>query len=590
MRIELVNKKTKEVTIFDNVRDMNNGEKLYYKFNINLTQIEDGEYTLSLFDEDENLVVTDTLCVGLFDATGLQYKKGENIYITTELDTKLEERTITLEEENKVTILPSEGFDGMSVVIVNAQPLYNAAYNQGSADTYENAYNIGYSQGNTDGYTTATEDAKARMSSINITSNGTYTNENGYNEVNVNVQGQIDFTVIGYDEQSNQDINDALNAPIQYSVQKLEEWNNKPEWEKENTSYLYQSDSSLVYAPKIDTAQVTNMEGMYNYCSNLKYVPILNTVNVWNMEGMFTGCGSLTNVSKFNTRNVTNMHTMFSYCTNLQSVPEFNTQNVTNMSSMFEYCQNLTKVSHFDTHNVTDFHMMFYYCSNLTEVPAFDISSAIDMHDMFRGTGVRYIVFSGNSSNCENMNATFADCYSLEKGPELDTSNCSNLDGMFYQCTSLTSIPYYNTSKCTNMTRMLSYTQIKTIPQLDMSKVTTVESMFEGCSSLESLPKLNWSSVENVSGVFGWDTNWNLTELGGFEGFKWDWDNYEGLYLCPYLTYESIMNVINNLYDFRAAGINSIIRTLRINPESMSKLSNNDIAVATAKGWALVSD
>ena len=34
MRIELQNKKTKEVITFDNISDLNNGEKLFYKFSI----------------------------------------------------------------------------------------------------------------------------------------------------------------------------------------------------------------------------------------------------------------------------------------------------------------------------------------------------------------------------------------------------------------------------------------------------------------------------------------------------------------------------------------------------------------------------
>lgn len=538
-KIVLENNKTKEVITYNDVADLNNGEKLFYKFPINATALEDGEYTLSLYevgDSEESLIVTDTLCVGNFNVSGLQYKNGEDIYIETKLDTKLEERNVRLEEV-KTTIIPNEGYDGMSVVVINAQPVYDAGYNQGNTEGYNN----GYQRGNEDGYIRGYEDTKGLMSSITIENNGTYTNENGYNEVNVNVQATIDFSVIGYNEQLNYKANNILLAPLSHSEVLYENWNNSED--KTSTSYLYSFDNEMVFAPNINTRQVTNMNGMFYGTNDLNLVPL------------------------------------------------YDTRFVEDMSCMFYGCSRLKECPHFDTSNVTNFAEMFYSCVSLEECPDFDTSSATDMNNMFRDCyNLRRIIFGRNTSKVTNMNAMFANCNNLEVAPDLDTSSCSNLDALLYYCYLITEIPHYNTSNCTDMTRMLSYTNIKTIPQLDMSKVTTVEGIFDGCNSLESLPLLDWGNVANTTNVFGWETKYNLTELGGFAGLKVDWAEYDGLYQCPMLTYESIINVINNLYDFRAAGINSVVRTLRLNLESMSKLSDADKAVAAAKGWILVSD
>ena len=70
---------------------------------------------------------------------------------------------------------------------------------------------------------------------------------------------------------------------------------------------------------------------------------------------------------------------------------------------------------------------------------------------------------------------------------------------------------------------------------------------------------------------------------------KISWSDSYGLYKTPKLTYQSIMNVINNLYDFRSNGDTTTTRTLRINPNTMSLLTDDDKALATSKGWVLTA-
>lgn len=66
---------------------------------------------------------------------------------------------------------------------------YERGYDEGFADGYTSGKADGYDEGYQSGYTTGIIDAKGDMISTSITENGTYTREEGFNSVEVNVQG-----------------------------------------------------------------------------------------------------------------------------------------------------------------------------------------------------------------------------------------------------------------------------------------------------------------------------------------------------------------------------------------------------------------
>ena len=298
----------------------------------------------------------------------------------------------------------------------------------------------------------------------------------------------LDFTVIGYDMTLTRELNDKFNADIQYSLQKANEWDgNSPIFQ------VFQGDNKLVYAPLVDTSNVTRMSSAFGGCTNLTTVPLFNTQNVTTFSFMFSNCTILTTVPLFDTSNVKEMNYMFQHCTNLTTVPLFNTQNVTTMSSMFDNCKSLTTVPLFDTQNVTLMNSMFNVCTSLT-----------------------------------------------------------------------------------------------TVPQFDTQNVASMTSMFSNCTALESLPLFNCSNLTSISLFFGFSEFKKLTTLGGFKDLKINWDEDYGLAKCPNLTYESVMNVINNLYDFRANGDETTTKKIKFHANSLALLSDDDKAIATNKGWILL--
>ena len=316
--------------------------------------------------------------------------------------------------------------------------------------------------------------------------------------------------------------------------------------------------------PILDLANATVINYFFSSCSALITIPLLNTSNVNSMNSMFSNCTKLESIPQLNTSKVTDMRNMFHYCTSLATIPLLNTSKVTNMQSMFNGCTNLKTIPPLNTSKVTHMSYMFNGCSNLTTIPQLD------------------------TSNVTNMNYMFSNCSKLESIPLLDTSKATNMEYMFNYCSSLITIPAINTSNVTNMYSIFnSCSKLTTIPQLDTSNVTNMNYMFSSCTKLESLPLLDCSSVTSIGTFFGYSNITTLTELGGFKNLKINWTDSGSLYLLPNLTYQSVMNVINNLYDFRGNGDTTTTRTIKFNANSKALLSDEDIAVATNKGWII---
>ena len=245
------------------------------------------------------------------------------------------------------------------------------------------------------------------------------------------------------------------------------------------------------------------------------------------------------------TSTVTYMSSMFSGCNNLISIPQLNTSNVTNMFGMFNGCKSLTTIPQLDTSNVTDMVWMFYDCNSLTTIPLMDTSKVTGMDSMFY--------------NCENLISI----------PQLNTSAVTSTNSMFYNCSYLT-----------------------TIPQLDTSNVTSMDYIFYGCNNLISIPQLNLSKVTNVKLMFSSCSA--LTTLGGFQNLGMAYDTSKSANYGSYtlklsdsseLTHDSLMNVINNLYDIKSKGCNP--QSLVLGSTNISKLSAEELQICTERGWSV---
>ena len=112
----------------------------------------------------------------------------------------------------------------------------------------------------------------------------------------------------------------------------------------------------------------------------------------------------------------------------------------------------------------------------------------------------------------------------------------------------------------------------------------------------QSIPELDFSSAVGVSGLFYNATNAYpyLTTLGGFKNLgkaylttqSSNYQNYTlNLSVLTALTHDSLMNIINDLYDIASAGVQT--QTLSLGNTNRSKLTAEEIAIATNKGWTV---
>ena len=132
-----------------------------------------------------------------------------------------------------------------------------------------------------------------------------------------------------------------------------------------------------------------------------------------------------------------------------------------------------------------------------------------------------------------------------------DTSDVTDMGFMFQNCSSLTSVPLFDTSKVTYMGYMFyNCSSLTSVPSFDTSKVTYMGYMFQNCSSLETIHMINI------------DANLDISSSTLF-------------------TREALLEIIGNLKTVTTT------KMLTMGETNLAKLTEEDKAIATNKGWTL---
>lgn len=290
----------------------------------------------------------------------------------------------------------------------------------------------------------------------------------------------------------------------------------------------------------------------------------------------FSFIDSLIEIGDLDLTGIVNMNKAFDQYKKLEKIKNIlNSSSVTDMSYMFNQCRKLEEISYFDTSNVTNMSYMFCYSQSLKTIPLL------------------------NTINVTNMSYMFNYAWSLQTVPLLNTSNVTKMASMFDQCSKLESVPLLDTSNVTNMNRIFTGCATLTeILQLNTSKVLDFGSAFNGCTRLNTIPELDGLRMNNTNSTF--DNCTNLKNFGGLlnigKNFTQKTARYSNyifrLSSCNSLTHESLMNVINNLYDLNltydvANGGTLYTQKLQLGSTNKAKLTAEEIVIATAKGWTV---
>lgn len=244
-------------------------------------------------------------------------------------------------------------------------------------------------------------------------------------------------------------------------------------------------------------------------------------------------------------KNETSLNYLFENNTNLINinVSNWNTSNVTSLRGVFAKIPNLKSVefADWDVSNVTNFYALFdssWKIENI-DVSKWNTSSAINTGWMFNGNNLKSLDVSNfNTSNVTNMNNMFSQCNSLSKLDisNFDTSNVLYFGRVFSYWVSVCeelNISGLNLSKCTSMDGTFLRSDFKVIRSDGLR-----------------LPNINMSNI--------------------------------GLDYSKGLTVDSIVGLLNALpqsdkgYSFQIGSTN------------IAKLSDEQKAIATNKGWTLI--
>lgn len=169
----------------------------------------------------------------------------------------------------------------------------------------------------------------------------------------------------------------------------------------------------------------------------------------------------------------------------------------------------------------------------------------------------------------------------------LSFSNAWDWEGMFYRCQNLKQaevnisramVCFSTFCECSKLQKVVLNTD-----NSDIDIADTI-SMFNGCTSLSSLTiNGRWASVSQTYTMFAGCSS--LTDLNGSA----IWYASVDLSPCP-LTEASLVNMLNWLNDFTSPSSREMEEyqgTLTLGPTNLAKLTDEQKAIATNKGWTL---
>lgn len=360
--------------------------------------------------------------------------------------------------------------------------------------------------------------------------------------------------------------------------------------------------------------KVKNIQYAFAWCHSLKFLNLnsWDTSNwaVENIVSTWQNCESLKCllINQWNTENwaIKSLLNVWQNCYSLKELDlnSWDTSNweVASMGSTWYNCYSLNalKINNWDTSNweVTTIGSTWQYCYSLKKL---NLNS-----------------WDTSEWKITNMNSTWYGCYSLQELniSSLDTSKWAvmGMSGTWSNCHSLKELNLnsWNTSNwaVTNLSSIWQYCyNLKNlnIDSWDTSnwEVTNISSQFYGCANLNKIDIKDWDTsgwtLASSSSVFA--NNYNLKELYLPASFNLSSSSKITIMPsgAPFLTntYGTTMYVNHSYAPFillTKASLNSIIsrlptitssKTLTLGSQNILKLTAEEIAVATAKGWTV---
>lgn len=287
-------------------------------------------YNISNFSETEKMNDSVAGAFATVTITVINVSECSDIQ-TINSFTKLQEKTVIIDENGEYEITYDSNYEGLSKVEVivdvpDTNGDYDEGFDDGKQEGKEEGYNEGYGVGKTDGYGEGLETGRVEgyqtgyetgreegvqayvetLPTLNITENGTYDTVN--KGVEVNVVPKINVAAEGL-KFSNSTFS---TFPSYFDLTGIT-----------NSREMFSRCSELLEAPDIDFAQVTVANSMFSYSTKLKTIGNINAPLLTGITDFAYSCNSLESIGNFNTPNATSYYDTLGRCSNLQKVGFF---------------------------------------------------------------------------------------------------------------------------------------------------------------------------------------------------------------------------------------------------------------------------
>lgn len=324
-----------------------------------------------------------------------------------------------------------------------------------------------------------------------------------------------------------------------------------------NASYTF-CNSSIIKIPNIDFSNVTNLDYAFYKCESIKDVSNLrNLNNVQTMDRTLYYVKAPNSVLNLDVPNATNLN----FCCADAQFKEIHLKISSKCSNLRMFCSGCrTSVITIDSDEIATPDMTSFV-NNTYETPTTFIIS-----DNVRPKYLNNILSSDDRTN----NGGYMDF-------SVNASECISCGGMLYNSKRTRSAEFRGESrKVTSFSSAFKTNVLQAVKNIYFDKCTNINSMFSNASALTTI-----EGFYNLGMAYSQNTEY--------------YSNYTlSLVNSTNLTYESLMNVINGLYDLNisykvAEGGTLYRQKVIMSSASIAKLTNDEIAIATNKGWDITT-
>lgn len=320
----------------------------------------------------------------------------------------------------------------------------------------------------------------------------------------------------------------------------------------------YGSKPDVIAVLSLNCAENFQAKNLFQDYHNLLEVRnIINGDYITDITQMFHNCTSLRHVDDYFSDNIINMSYAFFDTDKLKKLPELNTSKVTDFSHTLN-SSGATEIPKSWTFDEARTFESFAESSNLIEVKI-DSTYATNWYRAFIGCD-NLIAININATNAQNCIYLCCGCGKLKNAEMFfETGSNIKIQSLFDECGELetATVDTYNANFDNLSSTFNGCRKLKTIAGvIALGSTCDISYTFYQCYSLE-----------NLEGLYFLEDN-RITHNYDFRD-------------SPKLTVESMQSIISNLNNQQA--------NLIFNTGAFNKLTPEDIAVATNKGWSVMS-